>query len=75
MNISMYQASAPRFANTLRNLSALLDKGQAHCEARKIDPAVMGGMRLIAVECAAWHSPQPRPAVVTRRSPGFRNCR
>ena len=48
MKISMYQASAPRFANMLRNLSALLDKGQAHCEARKIDPAVMAGMRLIA---------------------------
>ena len=48
MKISMYQASAPRFANMLRNLSVLLDKAQAHCEARKIDPAVMGGMRLIA---------------------------
>jgi len=48
MKISMYQASAPRFANTLRNLSAILDKAQAHCEAKKIDPAVMCGMRLIA---------------------------
>jgi hypothetical protein len=48
MKISMYQASAPRFANTLRNLSAILDKAHAHCEAKKIDPAVMGGMRLIA---------------------------
>jgi uncharacterized protein len=48
MKISMYQASAPRFANTLRNLSAILDKAQAHCEARKIEPAVMAGMRLIA---------------------------
>jgi uncharacterized protein len=48
MKISMYQASAPRFANTLRNLSAILDKAQAHCEAKKIEPAVMGGMRLIA---------------------------
>jgi hypothetical protein len=48
MKISMYQASAPRFANTLRNLSAILDKGQAHCEAKKIDPAVMSSMRLIA---------------------------
>ena len=48
MKISMYQASAPRFANTLRNLSAILDKAQAHCEAKKIDPAVLGGMRLIA---------------------------
>jgi hypothetical protein len=48
MKISMYHASAPRFANTLRNLSAILDKAQAHCEAKKIEPAVMGGMRLIA---------------------------
>jgi uncharacterized protein len=48
MKISMYQASAPRFANTLRNLSAILDKAQAHCEAKKLDPAVLGGMRLIA---------------------------
>ena len=48
MKISMYQASAPRFANTLRNLSAILDKAQAHCEAKKIDPAVLCGMRLIA---------------------------
>ena len=48
MKISMHQASAPRFANTLRNLSAILDKAQTHCEAKKIDPAVMSGMRLIA---------------------------
>jgi hypothetical protein len=46
MKISMYQASAPRFANTLRNLSAILDKAQAHAEARKIDPAVLTGSRL-----------------------------
>jgi hypothetical protein len=48
MNISMYQASAPRFANALTNLSAILDKAQAHAEARKIDPAVLAGLRLIA---------------------------
>ena len=48
MKISMYQASAPRFANTLKNLSAILDKAQAHCEAKKVEPAVLGGMRLIA---------------------------
>ena len=44
----MHQASAPRFANTLRNLSAILDKAQAHAEAKKLDPAVLGGLRLIA---------------------------
>jgi len=48
MKISMYQASAPRFANALRNLSAILDKAQAHAEAKKLDPAVLGGLRLVA---------------------------
>jgi hypothetical protein len=42
----MYQASAPRFASMLRNLSALLDKGQAHCEAKKIDPLALTQFRL-----------------------------
>ncbi len=46
MNISMYQASAPRFANTLGNLAAILDKAQAHCDARKIDPLALTGFRL-----------------------------
>ena len=43
----MYQVSAPRFANTLRNLSAILDKAQAHAEAKKLDPAALGAQRLI----------------------------
>ena len=42
----MYQASAPRFANTLGNLAGILDKAQAHCEARKLDPLVLTGFRL-----------------------------
>ena len=46
MTISMYQASAPRFANTLKNLSAILDKAQAHAEAKKIDPVVLTNFRL-----------------------------
>jgi len=46
MPISMYQASAPRFVNTLTNLSAILDKAQAHAEARKIDPAALINFRL-----------------------------
>jgi uncharacterized protein len=46
MPISMYHASAPRFANTLKNLSAMLDKAQAHCDAKKIDPLVLIGARL-----------------------------
>lgn len=38
MAISMYDASVPRFAAMLRNLSAILDKAQAHADARRIDP-------------------------------------
>ncbi len=46
MTLSMYQASAPRFANILNNLSAILAREQAHCEARKIDPLVLTSARL-----------------------------
>ena len=46
MTISMYQASAPRFANTLKNLSAIVDKAQAHANAKKIDPRVLTAARL-----------------------------
>ncbi len=46
MTISMYQASAPRFANTLKNLVLILDKAQTHTETRKIDPLVLTAARL-----------------------------
>jgi hypothetical protein len=42
----MYQASAPRFVNMLNNLAALLDKAQAHTEAKKLDPAALTTFRL-----------------------------
>jgi len=46
MNISMYQASAPRLVNILKNLSAILDKAQAHIDAKKIEPAALIQFRL-----------------------------
>jgi hypothetical protein len=46
MTISMYNASAPRFVNILKNLSGILDKAQAHCDAKKIDPLVLTSARL-----------------------------
>src|SRR6202171_5576864 len=46
MNISMYQASVPRFVNILGNLSGILDKAQAYVDAKKIDPAVLPNYRL-----------------------------
>jgi hypothetical protein len=42
----MYQASAPRFVNALRNLSTILDKAQAHAEGKKIDQAALTNFRL-----------------------------
>ena len=46
MNISMYQASVPRFTNTMNNLSGILDKTAAHAAEKKIDPAVLLAARL-----------------------------
>ncbi len=46
MTISMYQASVPRFVNVLGNLSNILDKAQAHVDAKKLDPTILTGFRL-----------------------------
>ena len=46
MAITMYTASTPRLANTLKNLSAILTKAEAHAQARKVDPAVLLAARL-----------------------------
>src|SRR6267142_2079653 len=46
MTISMYQASTPCFARMLRNLSTLIDKVEAHCTAKKIEPAALTTARL-----------------------------
>ena len=46
MTISMYQASVPRFANILGNLSNILDKAQAHVDAKKLDGATLTTYRL-----------------------------
>jgi hypothetical protein len=46
MTISMYQASVPRFVNILGNLSAILDKAQAHVDAKKLDPVALTSYRL-----------------------------
>jgi len=46
MTLSMYQASVPRFANMLGNLSKILDKAQAHVDARKLDASTLTTFRL-----------------------------
>ncbi|HEX7605267.1 MAG TPA: DUF1993 domain-containing protein [Usitatibacter sp.] len=46
MTISMYQATVPTITRSLANLVAILEKGAAHAEAKKIDPAVLVASRL-----------------------------
>ena len=46
MSISMYQASVPRIINMLGNLSRIIEKAQAHADAKKIDPAAIIDFRL-----------------------------
>jgi uncharacterized protein len=46
MTISMYQASVPAFIRALNNLAAILEKGAAHAQARKIEEDVLLTSRL-----------------------------
>ena len=46
MKISVHAVSVELLANTLANLSHLLDKGQAYTVARKYDPALLLAARL-----------------------------
>ena len=46
MTISMYQASVPRLVNILGNLSGILDKAQAHVDAKKLTDASLTAFRL-----------------------------
>ena len=46
MTISMYQTSAPRFIHMLKSLSTILDKAQAHADAKKIDVLALTSFRL-----------------------------
>jgi uncharacterized protein len=46
MSLSMYRASVPGFLQTLNALSMILDKADAHCTLKKIDPAVLLATRL-----------------------------
>ena len=46
MTISLHEISVGVFVPYLRNLAALLDHAEHHARTRKIDPAVLLGMRL-----------------------------
>ena len=46
MTLSMHQVAVPGVIRTLTNLSAILDKAEAHCAARKIEPSALLGARL-----------------------------
>lgn len=46
MTMSMYEIAFPPALRILANLSAILDKAAAYCEARKIDPSIFLHYRL-----------------------------
>jgi uncharacterized protein len=46
MSLSMYQALVPAFLQMLNNLSAILDKAEAHAGNRKVDPEILLNYRL-----------------------------
>ena len=46
MSLSMYTATVTSYRSMLKNLSAILAKAEAHCEAKKIDPSAFLGSRL-----------------------------
>lgn len=46
MAFNMYTASVPILVRYLKNTSNLLEKGAAHCAAKKVDPSVLLGYRL-----------------------------
>lgn len=46
MSMSMYQASAPFFVQTLGALAGILDKAEAYAAEKRIDQAVLLSMRL-----------------------------
>lgn len=46
MSFSIHDAAVPPVLQILKAMPAILDKAARHCEARKIDPAVLLGFRL-----------------------------
>lgn len=46
MPFSMYQVSVPLFARGLNNLAGILRRGEAHAEAKNIEPSVLLAARL-----------------------------
>ena len=46
MPISMFQSTVPGFARVLGSFATILEKAVAHCEAKKIEPAVLVNARL-----------------------------
>jgi hypothetical protein len=81
MTISMYQASVPVFIRMLNNLAAILEKAAAHCEARKIAPAVLLDYRLYPdmfafakqVQVACDHASNGAARLAGREAPRLEN--
>ena len=67
MALSMYEVSVPVFIRSLRNLSAILDKGVSHAKAEGTDPAELVQTRL-------FPDMEPLSAQVQRASDAAKGC-
>ena len=63
MPLGMYDASVTVFTRMLTNLSAMLDKAEAHAEAKKLDPASLLTARLYPDMYPLARQVQERPSM------------
>ena len=79
MSLSMYEVSVTTFIPLLQNLKALLEKGAAYCEKKKIDPTVLASSRLFPdmlpltkqVQIATDHAKGCAARLAAQESPVF----
>jgi hypothetical protein len=67
MTISMYETSVGSFVRVLNNLSAVLAKGAAHAEAKKIEPSVL-------LNCSLYPDMFPLTRQVQIGTDGAKGC-
>lgn len=81
MAVSMYEIVIPPLSRMLRNLLHILEKGAAHCEARRIDPRALLEARLYPdmfhftkqVQVACDHAKNAAARLVGVEAPEFAN--
>ena len=66
--MSFYDATVPAFLQILGSLSGLLNKAEAHCKAKNIQPDVLLNARLFPGHAAAEPGRSSSPAISPPRA-------